>query len=136
MRSYAVKNIFQKKSFFEHWYKDRHRFREQKSTCSMPARWYRLRAFHPWLRDVWSKVKLWRAVDCTRIDESTCGLRRNRPTSTCAHTWPRLRQSGCILDWLLYPRRIPSSEIPFAFPSSCYALDLLFSLNTFPLRPR
>lgn len=134
MRSYAVKKIFQK-SFLEHWYKRSTSFCEQKWTCSMPARWYRLRAFHPWLRDVWSKVKLWRAVDCTRIDESTCALLWNRSTSTCAHTWPRLRQSGCILDWLLYPRRIPSSEIPFAFPS-CYALDLLFSLNTFPLRSR
>lgn len=97
---------------------------EQKWTCSILAQRYRLGAFHPWLRDVWSKVKLWRSVDCTRIDESTCALRRNRSTNTCAHAWPRLRQSGCILDWLLYPRGIPSSEIPFAFPSSCYASDL------------
>lgn len=57
---------------------------------------YRLGTFHPWLRDVWSKVKLWHAVDCTRIDESTCALRRNRSTSTYVCT----RVATAAAKWL------------------------------------
>jgi len=95
-------------------------FRKQKWTCFTLAQ--RLGAFHPSLRDIWSKVKLWRNVDCTRIDESTCALRRNRSTY--------VRVATAAAKWLHFGLTTVSAQSTVEWNSFRVSVVLLFAWLT------